>query len=422
MRVALIILFGISNTVAASAQYQGMQPAKVSVEELASMGGRYNESPIITQGEIRFGDMEDQSFNIFELTGNSSIRSVRIAMASNSFEDLRFMVGQKVEVYGIFFDLSTALQPQYHPVLRYFPGAVRNDGLGIDTQYFVAARSVEVIVDLKSDIDPDITGEESEIIDPDIMTADVLSVDLRSLVQDPEKYIDRQIAVLGKFRGSNLYGDLSMRDKRTPRDFVIKVADAAIWVTGRRPRGTGFRLDSKKRRDTGKWLAVVGTTWKYEPTGTYYLRAEKISMVDEPVNKNLSPVKAVVDNKRDLGSPPEVVFSLPLAGERDISVDSEFQIQFSSDMNQDSFNRNVDLLYADDDGVGNPFPDLEVIYDKSRRTLTVRPNKSLERAKEILLILYDLIEDEEGQSLLSDPAVSSIEPGAAVVLAFTTSQ
>ena len=417
LAIGLAIALGM--TAVASGQYQTGEVTRVSVDELASTGMRYHEQLVTTTGELRHGDFQDQGNNIFELRGEDSLRSVRIATQPNSFENLNLMAGQDVELTGIFFDLSSIFEPQSHPVLGQFPGVVRGDN-SFDKQNFIAIRSIEIIVDLESDLIPDTTGEERDIEDPDILVSDVLQVDLRELVKEPEKYTDREIAVLGKFRGNNLYGDLSIRDKRTPRDFVIKTANAAIWVTGRRPRGKGFKLDARKRRDTGKWLMVIGTTWKYEPTGTYYLRAAKVEIAEKPNDKDLTPVKVVHEKKLKLGPPPEVTFSLPLAGERGIPLDSVFHVQFSNDMKRESFNRNVDLLYFDDDGIGNPFPELEVSYDDNNRTLMVLPNKRLELGKDIRLILYEAIEDDDGQKIVPDPGAGEIEAGAAVILTFAT--
>ncbi len=403
-------------------QYQGMDAVRVSVDELTTMGARYNDTPIITKGKVKFGDMQDQNFNIFELQGEMSLNTVRIGTNPRSFDDLRFMAGQEVEITGIFFDLNSVMDPQSHPVLRYFPGAVRQDGMGFNKQYFIAVTSAEVIVPLENEMDPDKLEAEPDIVDPDIDVSGVHGVDLRDLVKNPAKYVDAQIVVYGKFRGNNLYGDLSIKDKRTPRDFIIKLANAAIWVTGRRPRGDGFRLDPKKRRDTGKWLNVIGTAWQHEGSGTYYLRAEKIELADKPEGKDLEPVKVVRPEEEKLGPPPEVTFTLPLAGERDIPLDSEFHVQFSNPMKAGTFNRNVDLLYADDDGIGNPFPELEVSYDRDSRTLTVQPNKRLEPSKEIELILYDAIEDDDGQKIVAEPGAADREPGAAVIISFRTAR
>jgi hypothetical protein len=106
-----------------------------------------------------------------------------------------------------------------------------------------------------------------------------------------------------------------------------------------------------------------------------------------------------------------VTFTLPIAGERDIPLASEFRVQFSKDMKEDSFHRNVDLLYGDDDGIGNPFPDLQVTYDGPSRTLTVSPGKELEPGKEIRLILYDAISDLEGLKLAAEEAAAEAEAG-----------
>ena len=402
----------------ASAQYQGMEPVRVSVDELVSSGMRYSDRPVIVRGRLEHGDMEDQANNIYELEGESSLRSVRVGTSGNSsFANLQYKVGNEVEISGIFFDLTGMMSAGQHPILSYYPGAMRSQS-SIDANNFIAVTSAEIILPLENELDPDKPEEEPDIVDPDIDVQDLSNVDLRDLLKSPEPYEGKRIVVVGKFRGNNLYGDLNIRDKRTPRDFVIKVAEAAIWVTGRRPRGGDFRLDPKKRRDTGKWLKVIGQPWEFEET--LYLRAEKIELVEKPEDPDLEPVKVVREEDLELPPPPEIAFTLPLEGERGIALDTEFHVQFSSDMKARSFNRNVDLLYADDDGIGNPFPGLEVLYDDTTRTLTVRPNKVLEPGKQIHLILYDDIRDEDGQRIVARPGAGEFEPGAVVILSFHT--
>jgi hypothetical protein len=418
--VSVLVAFMLG-AVSASAQYQGMEPVRVSVDELVTAAGLYSDKPVIVRGKLDYGDMYDQNNNIFELQGDSALRSVRVGTSAyNSFEDLRFKAGREVEITGIFFDLDNVMMPERHPVLRYYPGAVRGQGqtLNVNANYFIAVTSAEVIEPLESELDPDKPEEQPDIVDPDIDVKDLSNVDLRALLKNPGPYVGKRVVVLGKFRGNNLYGDLNIRDKRTPRDFVIKVADSAIWVTGRRPRGEGFRLDPKKRRDTGKWLRVFGEPWEYEEN--LYFRAEKIELAEEPENPELEPVEALGEEDRELPPPPEIAFSLPLEGERGIALDTDFQVQFSNDMKRESFNRNVDLLYEDDDGISNPFPNLEVAYDDTTRTLIVRPHKELEPGKDIFLILYDAIQDEDGQAIVARPGASEVEPGAAIVLSFHT--
>jgi hypothetical protein len=419
-RVVVALLSIVASALAVFAQYQGQEARRVPVSELTRSSMMYNESPVITTGDLTWGDSTDTNYNIFELRGDDVLRTVRVATASGGMQDLRFMAGQRVEIQGIFFDLEHVMSPERHPVLRYFPGAIRQDGMSFDKNFFIAVTSVDVIEEVKSDIGPDKEIEEADVTDPDIDSSTVAALDLRELVKDPAPHFGKQVVVLGKFRGSNLYGDLSIRDKRTPRDFVIKVADAAIWVTGRRPRGEGFRLDPSKRRDTGEWLRVVGEP--FEDGGKVYLRAAKVEIAEEPDDPDLEPVRVSRTDEKELGPPPEVTFTLPLAGERDIPLTSEFRVQFSKDMKEESFHRNVDLLYGDDDGIGNPFPDLQVTYDGPSRTLTVSPGKELDPGKEIRLILYDAISDLEGQKLPPEEESAETEPGAAMVLTFTTSK
>ncbi len=416
----LAFLAILALTPAAGAQYQGQEPVRVSVTELTRSGMMYNERPVITVGEITWGDSTDTTNNIYELRGDDALRTVRVATAHGSMEDLRFMSGRRAEVQGIFFDLESISFPERHPVLRYFPGAVRSDGLGFDKNYFIAVTSVDVIEEEKSDLGIEKPTEESDVAEPDIDTSALAALDLRALLKDPKPHLGKQAVVLGKFRGSNLYGDLSIRDKRTPRDFVIKVADAAIWVTGRRPRGKGFRLDPAKRRDTGEWLRVIGEP--FEDGEKLYFRALKIELAEEPDDPDLEPLRVARAEETENGPPPEVTFTLPIAGEKDIPLTSEFRVQFSKDMKGESFHRNVDLLYADDDGIGNPFPDLQVSYDGPTRTLIVRPGKELAPGKEIRLILYDAISDLEGQKLTAEEGTAEAEPGAAVILTFTTAK
>jgi hypothetical protein len=421
MRRAVFSLSSLVFAQVAGAQYQGQEPRRVSVSDLARSSMLYNESPVIVVGEISWGDSTDTNSNIFELRGDDALRAVRLGTVRGSMEDLRFSTGQKVEVQGIFFDLEQVMSPENHPVLRYFPGAIRQDGMGFDKNLFIAVTSVDVIEEeTETDIGPDKAMEEPDVAEPDIDSSTLAGLDLRELLKDPEPHLGKQVVVLGKFRGSNLYGDLSIKDKRTPRDFVIKLADAAIWVTGRRPRGKGFLLDPSKRRDTGEWLNVIGVP--FEDGGTLYLRAAKIEIAEEPDDPDLEPVRVARTEEKELGPPPEVTFSLPIAGEKDIPLESEFRVQFSKDMKSESFHRNVDLLYADDDGIGNPFPDLQVTYDGPTRTLTVNPGKPLEPGKEIRLILYDAITDLEGQKLPVDEETAGAEPGAAIILSFTTSK
>ena len=81
---------------------------------------------------------------------------------------------------------------------------------------------------------------------------------LRHIALEPSSYIGQRVKVVGQFRGRNLYGDAPQGPGLGPWDFVLRGADAAVWVTGLRPRGKGFSLDVGARVDTGTWLETTG--------------------------------------------------------------------------------------------------------------------------------------------------------------------
>ena len=81
----------------------------------------------------------------------------------------------------------------------------------------------------------------------------------RALVTQPgHAATGKLVRVVGKFRGKNLYGDLPARRARERGDWVIKDDAFAVWVTGKKPKGKGFELDASLKRDTDKWIEVVG--------------------------------------------------------------------------------------------------------------------------------------------------------------------
>ena len=82
---------------------------------------------------------------------------------------------------------------------------------------------------------------------------------LRNIVLFPARYLDQKITIVGQFAGRNLLGDLPDAPARSRYDFVLRSADAAIWVSNLRPRGKDFELALDARIDTGRWLEVTGT-------------------------------------------------------------------------------------------------------------------------------------------------------------------
>ncbi len=403
------------------------QPEAVSVADLTRLGGRYHERAVVVRGRLGFAFGND--FRVQVLEDPDEIASeVLMAMPYMAGSEMAFIGAADLEVEGWFF--STRMLDEYtlrsHPVLRNYPfdPAWIQDSLDQRTQGFLAAVAVTPIndtEDLASKREREARAE-MEIGDAvKVEAGSVPAVDIGDLAAEPDSWLSRRVEVVGKFRGNNLYGDLSIRDKKTPRDFVIKTGASAIWVTGMRPAGSGFRLDPKRRRDTNKWLRVYGRPWISD--GMVYLRAERIELADDPEDESLEPVDIRVAEREareaDFG-PLDIVFSLPLDGEREIPLDSAFRVQFSNRMDANSFNAAVDLIYDDEPDM-NPFPELEVTYDEANRTLLVTPNGALDPGRDLRLILYREIEDEHGQHLEPDPlAADEWGEDAVRVLRFRT--
>jgi hypothetical protein len=183
------------------------------------------------------------------------------------------------------------------------------------------------------------------------------SASIRSIVLDPSRSDGKTVTVRGRFRGQNIFGDLPMWPRQSQWDFVLQTADAAIWVTGLRPRGTGFDFDPKSRRNTDRWLEVTGVV--HTSKALPFVAAQRLKVVDPTAAEApaLTPPPAPPPLP-----PPTVVFSAPANGEIDASVTSVVRVQFSRDMQAASFDEHVKVTY----GPGTP-------ETPPRFTVTYRP-------------------------------------------------
>src|SRR4029077_7692447 len=102
-------------------------------------------------------------------------------------------------------------------------------------------------------------GQVTAIIASSVAAAEPAAApSIRNIVLYPSRYLDQRITVVGQFGGRNLLGDLPDAPGQSRYDFVLRSADAALWVTNLRPRGKDFELALDARIDTGRWLEVTG--------------------------------------------------------------------------------------------------------------------------------------------------------------------
>ena len=85
---------------------------------------------------------------------------------------------------------------------------------------------------------------------PAPVATDITSPPLRALAMEPARFDGQKVTITGQFRGRNLYGDLPEAPAQNRCQFVLRSADAAVWVMGLQPKGRTFNFDPSKRIDS----------------------------------------------------------------------------------------------------------------------------------------------------------------------------
>ena len=257
------------------------------------------------------------------------------------------------------------------------------------------------------------TGPPEEVKGP-IKSTDV---SLETLVTKPGKHDGQTVRVVGKFRGRNLYGDLPARSERASSDWVIKDDVYAVWVTGRKPKGPGWELDANLKRDTGKWIEVIGRVESRGPVS--YIRAAQVRITDPPrPTADAAPPPPPPERPK---VPPVVVFALPLDGEGDVPSNGTFVVQFSKDIDENSFKEHILLRYAGPVLPGDRvFDGVRLSYDQGRRALTVDPGDVLRPNRQIELMLLSGIADIDGLGLVPRAGPTQMDGAVIDVLRYRT--
>jgi hypothetical protein len=339
------------------------QPVDVSLVDLVSTPSAYRDKAIRTSGRLSF-DTSVVGARAFVLEDGLTV-AVRLRpmpdIAPNFETEALRMMGQKLEVTGVFSESTSGLSQGSAPagIIQFWAylGPPEKEGKG---------------------------------------PIKALEVSLETLVTAPGRHDGQTVRVVGQFRGANLFGDLPSHSQRRSSDWVIKDSLFAVWVTGRKPQGDGFRLDGGLKRDTGKWIEIVGRV--ETKGGVTYLQAERVSLGSPPrASARVEPPPAPPERPR---LPPVVVFALPLDGDADVPQNSRFQVQFSKDMDQASFAGRVVLRYVGPTLPGDRiFDAVKLSYDEGRRALTVDPGDLLRPGRVLELLLLPGIADAEGMTL-----------------------
>jgi len=243
-------------------------------------------------------------------------------------------------------------------------------------------------------------GQVLAIIASAITAAEpVAAPSIRNIVLYPSRYLDQRVTVTGQFGGRNLLGDLPDAPGLSRYDFVLRSADAAIWVSNLRPRGKDFELALDARIDTGRWLEISGTLqqgrglqWLDGTNGTIKItQAPKETTEDAPI-------------RIPMGPPPEVVFSAPTGDETDVQLSTNVRIQFSRDINPSTFKGHVAVKYSEAETRERGEPDTPKVefttqYLPGTRVLELKFANPLERFRTVNVELQDGILGTDKQPL-----------------------
>jgi hypothetical protein len=371
LRLALVLAAATAAAQTNQYEMQFGEPVDVALSDLLNNPESYIDRAVRTHGQLEMGMDLRQSYRLRDTFGGYLI--------IQPINDISYMFEQEARKgWGKEFEIT---------------GVFRQRNLANNTDTTNSDRTTPYAILFWAYIGP----PDKEADRSAVKTA--VNVRLEDLVTNPGKYEGKMVRVTGQFRGENLFGDLPSRSQKRGSDWVIKDDLFAVWVTGRKPKGEGFSLDASLKRDTGKWMDVVGRVASQGPV--VYISASAVSIGSPPkdaaVTAQASPTPPPPPKPK---VPPVVVFALPLDGDREVPRAIRFQVQFNKDMNEDSFRDRVVLRYAGRPQPGDrEFTAVRLSYDGGHRALVVDPGDVLRPGRVVELLLLPGIVDVDGMLL-----------------------
>jgi len=367
---ALFPLFTVFALFASSARAQPQIRRATNLGTLLAYPGYYHGRPIVIVGKV--GVEKDQL-----RVSDDAEHSVHLVFKGNAPDGLD-------EVRGEFWDI----------------GRMKPDDPRLSTQDLRATFK----------IDPDAPwprpGEVTAIVATAVAsTAAAPPASIRTIVLQPSRFIDQKVAITGQYSGRNLLGDLPDAPGKSRYDFVLRSADAAIWVINMRPKmkdgnGKDLELGLDARIDTSRWLTLRGTV--QQGRGLLWIDAEAGSLaLAKP------PTETVVEEEPirvPAGPPPEVVFSAPTQDESDVSPATTVRIQVSRDLDASTLKNRIRIGYVAPPPGGAPAapaPPVEFTaqYSAANRVVEIRFAKPLERFRTVKIDLIEGIMGTDAQPL-----------------------
>jgi hypothetical protein len=227
---------------------------------------------------------------------------------------------------------------------------------------------------------------------------------IRTIVLNPARFVDQKVSITGQYSGRNLLGDLPDAPGKSRYDFVLRYADAAIWIVNMRPKvretnNKEIELGLDARIDTGRWLTVRGTV--QQGRGLMWIDAEAGSLtLSKPPTETVTEDEPI---RVPAGPPPEVVFSAPTEDETEVSSSTTVRVQFSRDIDASTLRNRIRVSYVAPQAAqrGEPLPPAEFTfqYTAATRVLEIKFTKPLERFRTVKLELIEGVLGTDSQPL-----------------------
>jgi hypothetical protein len=239
-------------------------PEAVELAEVAYNSESYQRHKVVTKGELRaLGGLLDK-FLLVDGTAR-----VLVIPVPELADGPRRLIGQRVEVAGIVRSLPTNQQTVACRAQMMLESKCADPELPALPNAQVDWPPISItIIDLAETGAAPRAGAQPE------------GLDLAEIVQPGTAYAGQTVRVIGLFGGRDLLGELPAGSAPTSQDWVLRQPPHTIWVTGRKPQGSGWRLDPTYKGDGMRWIEVTG---KVEVRGGVpVLRASKVTLVSAP--------------------------------------------------------------------------------------------------------------------------------------------
>lgn len=230
-----------------------------------------------------------------------------------------------------------------------------------------------------------------------------LSASLAELSSSSSAYDDRRIRTTGEW---DLY-------QPTERVQLLREGRDHLCVALEEPTGLPELL-GKRVEVIGRFVdaPLIRNRAVLPSCSRFYLRADEVTELGAEPRSAKSETSVPMPTQRAARNepPPEILFTTPNSGTREIALDTTFTIHFSQPMDASTFR---DHVFVREGAIGDvPTSDVavEFSYDEESKTLSLTPTTPLGQLKLVHIVLHRGITGSDGTPLhVEAPPPKNIE-------------